>query len=114
MNDRFKFRVWDEVNNKFFAQEVLNALPLEVFLASKHIQQHTGLEDKNGAPIYEGDIIKFINEYANAKEKNEIGEIIYCNGAFWAKTKDAFFYFDTEPEVIGNVFENKELLKEYE
>ena len=100
MNNRFKFRVWDEVNNKFYSQEVLNALPLNVFLASKHIQQYTGLKDKNGKEIYEGDIITALHDFGPAgfAERTAVINWDNINGYQWQ-------YWDLDSiKVIGNIF----------
>lgn len=132
MNNRFKFRVWDEVNNKFYSQEVLNALPLNVFLASKHIQQYTGLNDKNGKEVYEGDIVKikrwylrpFINnkqeiDYKHIEGETEVGQVIWgWNSQKFLVSYEHIRYDDSEDfdksshsvEVIGNILENPELL----
>ena len=101
MNNRFKFRVWDEVNNKFYSQEVLNALPLNVFLASKHIQQFTGLTDKNGKEVYEGDIIRGMFDFGPAGFKEEILPVNWDNqkGYQWE------YWELTTIEVIGNIFQ---------
>ena len=58
MNREIKFRVWDKVNNKFYSQEILDCIPLKIFLASEHIHEFTGLRDRNGKEIYEGEICK--------------------------------------------------------
>ncbi len=101
MNNRFKFRVWDEVNNKFYSQEVLNALPLNVFLASKHIQQYTGLNDKNGKEVYEGDIIRGMFDFGPAGFKEEILPVNWDNkkGYQWE------YWELTTIEVVGNIFQ---------
>lgn len=74
------------------------------------LMQFTGLHDKNGKEIYEGDVISW---------RSYKGECYYDNGRFWIKgfsctwqddPSDAFS--EGEPlEVIGNVYENPELLK---
>ena len=71
--------------------------------------QYTGLHDKNGKEIYEGDIIHLEGQKHNHK-------IIYTISSFVGKqTKgkflgylDGLFFYRTE--VIGNIYENKELL----
>ena len=117
MNNRFKFRVWDEVNNKFYSQEVLNALPLNVFLASKHIQQYIGLTDSADNEIYEGDILKI----SYGAMGDVIGQVLYeaDHGGYifqWERKGPNQNYINLncdvafESVIIGNVNENSELL----
>lgn len=69
--------------------------------------QFTGLLDKNGKEIYEGDIVKWmtINMEGNAC-------IDFKNGGFYLQ-KTGFIVGDNdlEMEIIGNIYENSELLK---
>ena len=80
------------------------------------VGQFTGLEDKNGREIYEGDILKLIDEDGS--------EIIVCvifinyiGGFVLKEHMRDIKYFRIEDfgernrEIIGNIFENKELLK---
>lgn len=80
------------------------------------LMQYTGLKDKNGKEIYEGDIIK-INV---AGVINKRVKVVCENGAFgvywkaWGEPREELHYFNsfcnTEFEVLGNIYENPELL----
>jgi hypothetical protein len=65
--------------------------------------QFTGLKDKNGVEIYEGDILQ-LHEYGDVYK-----EIIYRNGCFCVH---GFNWNKQACEVIGNCFENPDLLPE--
>lgn len=79
------------------------------------LMQYTGLKDKNGVKIFEGDIVKV--DYLQEK----IFEIIFVNGGFKLKAKDCSTEYDysitptmieeNAIEVIGNIYKNKELLE---
>lgn len=76
--------------------------------------QYTGLKDKNGKEIYEGDIVKFGSQYLST---NEV-KFLESNAGYLVKDKwgDWQWLYDvcgsTNIEVIGNRFENPELLKD--
>ncbi len=112
-----KFRAYNTKTNRMIDPHVLTPLALNndcrdmkgVFLAfheEVELMQYTGLKDKNGKEIYEGDIIKgghhnYLITYVSSEVRYEATlKQAYILACEW-KTK----------EIIGNIYENPELLR---
>ena len=81
------------------------------------IEQYTGLKDKHGEEIYEGDIVSGDTEVLDfqSKEKSKGQNIIgpiHFHHSYWAIGDYKLFICDDETlEILGNIHENPELLK---
>lgn len=75
------------------------------------LMQFTGLKDKNGKEIYEGDVVEFILPNEHEGETEYIEEITYEGSSFVLDGNVPVDAFEKELEVIGNIYENPELLK---
>jgi len=127
-----KFRAWNIVHNLIYYKEegqsnasFFNNCPESIY----KLMQFTGLKDKNGKEIYEGDVLTWLADDINKK-----AIVIWKDCGWCAKRIDKKFnefekyiqFSDFIPveisedgkddlfdgEVIGNIYENPELLKE--
>ena len=128
MNREIKFKVWCKENEQFIQfnkmgfsedgslwyvqgvdeNEEETDLPYFENQNDWELMQYTGLKDRNGVEIYEGDIVQYF--------RNELAEIIFQNGGVDIRGLSSM---DREPlqsrlgfmEVLGNIYENPELLE---
>lgn len=125
MNRVIKFRAWNFRKKEFVKDEYLltdsvNGLMKIAGVTYKRdpndmddevgITQFTGLHDKNNKEIYEGDLVKCLSGTLNA-------EVVWFNGAWCLDTHNEStknnpleMYYFSECEVIGNIYENPELI----
>lgn len=89
-----------------FPIETLNQCWQGVKIIPGTLSQYTGLTDKNGRKIFEGDILE--------AESGNRGYVVFINGAFMksCNSKDMPFLIASDVNaVIGNVFDNPELIE---
>lgn len=140
MQDRFKFRVWDVQNKKYIYFNLLNSESINdfAFFADDDapdyneqikckdtncwaliMEQCTGLKDKHGNLIYEGDIVKL---QCNREDRGGLfyqnAEVIYditdnCSEfcLVLPNGEKASFWRSHKMEIIGNIHEKHELLE---
>ena len=76
-----------------------------------HLMQSTGLKDKNGKEIFEGDVVKMSKDVYSELTYYEVAR--HYGGAYRLESKQhgcELWLRHTDCEVVGNIYENKELL----
>lgn len=126
MNRELKFRVWDLHNDTFclfqddedgFEVRLLGSYGALYDCPKAIIQQYTGCKDKNGTPIYEGDIL--VADHDSGEGEANIGVVYFAAGTYMIDGDGPLYehVFGHSPDildnhtVIGNKFENPELLE---
>lgn len=114
-----KFRMWDKIN-KTIIKDIHDSEEFWLVINNNlyDIMQYTGLKDKNGKEIYEGDIVYCQTKYGKAK-----AIIKFIDGKFVAYWNSAITHpqnrhhiacydINKKFEVIGNVWEDSDLLND--
>lgn len=136
MQDRFKYKVYDEDFKKCFDAILIdqeravvewyneNGRKRSAFISEVIVVQCTGLKDKNGKLIFEGDIVKV----TASRDTSGYGEVVYHQAGctyvicgfkenpcvLYPRRKGEFFLHLEQwlcTEIIGNIYENPELLE---
>ena len=128
MNREIKFRVWDNVDYMTSPFDLHDLMFSEIeFTTDCPIMQYTGLKDKRGKEIYEGDIIRGIHPFAYSDLKaTKSHVVIFKNGCFELNGSPLGWDTDELDEetgkirpynttnwayVHGNIYQNPELLE---
>ena len=120
----YLFCIWERT---YLCWGTANDVPNMKEVIPETVGQYTGLTDKNGKKIFEGDIVK--THYANAQKSDFIEQVVFHNGKFcayfsnqlckqWVNLydgtehlpQDKSVYMDSV-EVIGNIHDNPELME---
>lgn len=133
MNREIKFRVWDgqqmEYNimagslGVFYVKGIdeKDSVSMSPFNTKYPdyipLMQYTGLKDKNGIEIYEGDILKLDDPnwgYGGMYDKEHDGylyrEVAFEDGCFCFKNGSELYNVNRQSEVIGNVYANPKIV----
>ena len=128
---RPKFRAWDGAKKEMFKdtfaitesgqvvvveQEFVTSPPDYVFVDHLVIMQSTGLKDLNGVEIFEGDVVRQVRTQPTTENETITGVVTMLEGA-WLIMNDceqlaSDLWSETdENEIIGNIYENKDILE---
>ena len=118
-----KFRAWDSVKKEMFKdtfaitesgqvvvveQKFVTSSPDYVFVDHLVIMQSTGLKDKNGKEIFEGDVVKMSKDVYSEPTYYEV--VRHRGGAYRLESKQhgcELWLRHTDCEVVGNIYENR-------
>ena len=116
MADRFKFRVWDKEFKQYWTDEAIkeNAawllFPDNDNIENIEIEQCIGIKDKNGKPVFEGDILSDYDGFKFLVRWNAL-ELRYVFIPISKNNSEDLDIYPNECELVGNIHENEELLR---
>jgi len=120
MNREIKFRAWQKWHEYMFTPDYIDFINGNIIIGENDgdsryedipLMQYTGLKDKNGKEIYEGDIVveENLKRYVVKWEENTSSSSNSSSCGFCWSKEDARY-----TEVIGNIYENPEFIQSSE
>lgn len=102
-----KFRAWENLEKQMlyfdFEDLLRGEVPLHPASCDFYLMAFTGLLDKNGKEVYEGDIVR---------TKHGLTRKIFMRlGCWYVDGCEELGYCNDQVEIIGNIYENPELLQ---
>lgn len=106
-----KFREYDPIRKKYISWEELlkdHDSHISMFTGNHNFEQYTGIKDKNGKEIYEGDVL-------HKGYQNDLFVVYFLDGCFVALRENDIEDYEllclSDFLKIGNIYENPELLE---
>ena len=112
MSRPIKFRAWDVESQNWNYSDVMPDIGFMKWCkydSTTKIYQYTGLKDRNGVEIYEGDIIR---EWWNKLADPQVSAIVYYKNGFYLDDGLHSNWNAEDAEVIGNIYSNPGLLEQ--
>lgn len=127
-----KYRLWDKAEQKMLTNSELIIWDGNVYandskkltcnnlrgwsVDEEYLMQSTGLKDKNGKEIFEGDVVRQVRTQPTTENETLTGVVTVLEGA-WLIMNDveqlaSYLWSETDiNEVVGNIYENPDLLE---
>lgn len=114
MNREIKFRAWEKEEKKMIlpknVTDNINIFARGCLSSNIELMQYTGIKDKNGTEIYEGDILELYDEedFFKVEYQAEDVRFLLTSNSICVSFE---YYSQGEIEVVGNIYENSKLLQ---
>lgn len=86
---------------------LMKCIDASILVEDETVGEFTGLQDSNGTDVYEGDIVRY-------QHNNKTYQVVFKEGIFWGEGENGngcAAHFFPSCEIVGNVFDNPELLE---